>query len=326
MGLGGKMKPTISRREALAGLGAGFVATQIAPAYAADPPLVRVSIVPIFAVAAHFAAEKQGYFAEQGIAVSTQPVQGGAVGIPGLASGSFDVLYANSISCLTALERGIDLRFIAEGAPIPLQPPDPGALLIRKGENLKSGKDFEGKIIGVNAKYDIQWLVMQGWVKKTGGDVDKVTYREVPLPSMLDAIRGKQVDGALVLDPFMTVGLGQPDFERAGWPLSTAMAGLPTSFWVVAAAVAEQKKDAIRRYQTAFLKGGQWINANLRNDAYNQLIASYTKTDPALIAKMVASDQPLKVEVEPTMKLVALMRENNLLKTEIDFKSKLFVA
>jgi NitT/TauT family transport system substrate-binding protein len=318
------MSSTITRREALAGLGAGFVAMKSAPARAADLPLVRVSIVPIFAVAAHFAAEKQGYFAEQGIAVSTQPVQGGAVGIPGLISGSFDVLYANSISCMTALERGIDLRFIAEGAPIPLQPPDPGALLIRKGENLKSGKDFEGKIIGVNAKYDIQWLVMQGWVKKTGGNVDKITYREVPLPSMLDAIRGKQVDGALVLDPFMTLGLSDPAFERAGWPLSTAMAGLPTSFWVVSASVAEQKKDAIRRYQTAFRKGGTWINANLRNDAYNQLVASYTKTDPSLIAKMVASQQPLSVDADAALKLVVLMKENGLLKTDIDFKSKLF--
>ena len=320
------MASTLSRRDALAGLGAGFVALQIAPAHAADLPLVRVSIVPIFAVAAHFAAEKQGYFAEQGIAVTTQPVQGGAVGIPGLVSGSFDVLYANSISSMTALERGIDLRFIAEGAPIPLQPPDPGALLIRKGENLKTGKDFEGKIIGVNAKYDIQWLVMQGWVKKTGGDVAKITYREVPLPSMLDAIKSKQVDGALVLDPFMTVGLAQPDFERAGWPLSTAMAGLPTSFWIVSASVAEQKHDLIRRYQTAFLKGGQWINANLRNDAYNQLIASYTKTDPALIGKMVASEQPLSIDVEPAEKLIAMMKEYGLLKTDIDFKSKLFAA
>jgi NitT/TauT family transport system substrate-binding protein len=318
------MTSTITRREALAGLGAGAVAARIAPAFAADLPLVRVSIVPIFAVAAHFAAEKQGYFAEQGIAVTTQPVQGGAVGIPGLVSGSFDVLYANSISCMTALERGIDLRFIAEGAPIPLQPPDPGALLIRKGENLHSGKDFEGKIIGVNAKYDIQWLVMQGWVKKTGGNVDKITYREVPLPSMLDAIRGKQVDGALVLDPFMTIGLGQPDFERAGWPLSTAMAGLPTSFWVVSASVAEQKKDAIRKYQTAFLKGGAWINAHLRDNDYNQLVASYTKTDPALIAKMVASQQPMSVDVDPAIKLAALMKENGLLKSDIDFKSKLF--
>ncbi len=322
------MAPTITRRDVLAGLGAGvgagLVALESVPARAADLPLVRVSIVPIFAVAAHFAADKQGYFAEQGIAVTTQPVQGGAVGIPGLVSGSFDVLYANSISCMTALERGIDLRFIAEGAPIPLQPPDPGALLIRKGENLKSGKDFEGKIIGVNAKYDIQWLVMQGWVTKTGGDINKITYREVPLPSMLDTIRGKQVDGALVLDPFMTLGLSDPAFERAGWPLSTAMAGLPTSFWVVSASVAEQRKDAIRRYQRAFLKGGEWINAHLRDDAYNQLVAGYTKTDPSLIAKMVASQQPLSVDADAALKLAVLMKENGLLKTDVDFKSKLF--
>jgi ABC-type nitrate/sulfonate/bicarbonate transport system substrate-binding protein len=143
---------------------------------------------------------------------------------------------------------------------------------------------------------------------------------------MLDAIKSKQVDGALVLDPFMTVGLGDPAFERAGWPLSTAMPGLPTSFWVVSTSVAEQKKDAIRRYQAAFLKGGQWINANLRNDAYNQLVASYTRTDPALIAKMVASEQPLSIGIEPADKLVVLMKENSLLKNDIDFKSKLFVA
>jgi len=319
------MNSRISRRAALTGLG-GMVALLRASRLRAaeDLPLVRVSIVPIFAVAAHFAAEKQGYFAQEHITVTTHPVQGGAVGIPGLVSGSFDVLYANSISCLTALERGIDLRFIAEGAPIPKQPPDPGALIIRRGEKLHNGKDFEGKIIGVNAKYDIQWLVMQGWVKKTGGDVSKITYREVPLPSMLDAIKGKQVDGALVLDPFMTAGLSDPAFERAGWPLSTAMPGLPTSFWVVSGAVVAAKPQLIRSYRKAFLKGGQWINANLHNDAYDELVASYTHTDPKLIAKMVASQQPLDIGVEAARKLAALMKENGLLKTDVDIGPKLF--
>ena len=319
------MESMISRRAALFGLGGMLAVLPASRVRAADSlPLVRVSIVPIFAVAAHFAAEKQGYFTQAGIAVTTHPVQGGAVGIPGLVSGSFDVLYANSISCLTALERGIDLRFIAEGAPIPKQPPDPGALLIRKGEKLHNGKDFEGKIIGVNAKYDIQWLVMQGWVKKTGGDVSKITYREVPLPSMLDAIKGKQVDGALVLDPFMTAGLSDPAFERAGWPLTTSMPGLPTSFWIVAGKVADTKAPLIRAYQKAFLKGGQWINANLHNEAYDELVASYTRTDPKLIAKMVASQQPMGIDVEAARKLAVLMKDNGLLKTDIDIGPRLF--
>ena len=83
---------------------------------------MRVSIVPIFTVAAQFAADKQGYFAAEGIAVSTQPVQGGTVGIPGLVSGSDDKHFANSIPRLTARSSaGIDLRLIAQGAPIPLR-------------------------------------------------------------------------------------------------------------------------------------------------------------------------------------------------------------
>lgn len=319
------MTSKMSRRAALLGLGGTLASLPVHLARAAESlPLVRVSVVPIFAVAAHFAAEKQGYFAQEGVTVTTRPVQGGAVGIPGLVSGSFDILYANSISCLTALERGIDLRFIAEGAPVPKQPPDPGALLIRTGEKLHNGKDFEGKIIGVNAKYDIQWLVMQGWVKKTGGDVSKITYREVPLPSMLDAIKGKQVDGALVLDPFMTVGLGDPAFERAGWPLSTAMPGLPTSFWVVSGSVVGAKAPLIRAYRKAFLDGGRWINANLHKDVYDQLVASYTHTDPKLIAMMVASQQPLDIDVEAARKLSALMKENGLLKSDIDIGPRLF--
>ncbi|HEV8016056.1 MAG TPA: ABC transporter substrate-binding protein [Stellaceae bacterium] len=318
------MTARLSRREALAGLSGALVASHISIARAADLPLVRVSIVPIFAVAPHFAAVQQGYFAEEGIAVSTQPVQGGAVGIPGLVSGSFDVLYGNSISTLTAWARGIDLRIIAEGTPITPDPPDPGALIIRRGENLRTGKDFEGKILGVNAKYDIQWLVMQTWAKKTGADLDKIAYREVPLPSMLDAIKGKQVDGALVLDPFMTVGLADPAFERTAWPLSTAMPGLPTSFWLVTADTATNKTALIRSYQKAFLRGGKWINDHAGDDAYCQLIAGYTKTDPKLVAKMVVGKQPMSVDVPSIGRLAILMKDNGLLKTDVDYTDKVF--
>lgn len=318
------MNPVISRRKTIAGIAAAAAFAPGLRARADELPVVRVGVLPIFAVASHFAAEKQGYFAQEGIAVTSQPVAGGAAGISGLAGGSFDVLYANSISCFTALDQGIDLRFIAEGAPIPTAPPDPGALIIRTGENLKTGKDFEGKTIGINAKYDLQWLVMHGWVTKTGGDVDKITYREVPLPSMVDAIKTKQVDGALVLDPFMTMGLSDPGLERVAWPLSAAMPGLPTSFWMVSGNTAQTKAPLIRRYVKGFLRGGEWINAHLRDDAYNQLVAGYTKTDAKLIAQMVASNQPLSIDVDAGIRLAVLMKQNGLLKTDIDFKAKQF--
>jgi len=314
----------LSRREALGLLG-GALTLGIPQTAAADPlPLLRVSIVPIFAVAPQFAAAKLGYFAAEGIETTTQLVQGGAVGIPGLVSGSFDVLYSNSISFLTALERGIDLRIVAEATPITEKPPDPGALLQRKGAGLKSGKDLEGKITGINAKFDIQWLVVQGWIQKTGGDLSKITYREVPLPSMLDALRGGQVDAALVLDPFMTVGLNDPNFELLGWPLSTTMPGLPSSLWIVSGNMADTKADLIRAYIRGFMKGVEWCNEHLGDEQYIQLVASYTRTDEKILAKMVLGKQPTDIDVASIERLVTLMKQYDLLKTNPDIRSKIF--
>ncbi len=319
------MNFTISRRDALAGLGSLAALNLPTPARAADPlPVVRVSIVPIYAVSPHFAALAQGYFEPEGIAVTTVTVQGGSIGIPGLMGGSFDVLYSNAITNMTALERGIDIRIFADGAPIPTQPPDPGAVIIRKGEPIRTGKDLEGKVIAINARFDIQWLVMQGWVKKTGGDLSKITYREVPLPSMLDALRAKQVDAALVLDPFMTIGLEDPAFERAAWALSTAMGGLPSSSWIVSGQTADTKPELVRAYARGFAKGVAWINANLGKKPFFDLVAGYTKTDPKLMEKMFVAGQPTSIDVNGYKRLIELMKEYDLLKTTVPVESKIF--
>ena len=322
------MKSPISRRDALFAIGGALAATATPRARAADSamPLLHVGIIPIFAVAPHFAAEKFGWFAAEGIATTTQPVQGGAVGIPGLVSGSFDILYANCISTLTALERGIDLRIIAEATTIPTHPPDVDALFIRAGDKdtLKSGKDLEGKVIAINTKYDLMWLVMQGYVQKTGGDVGKITYREVPVPSMLDALKNKEVDAALVLDPFMTRAMNDPQYVVMGWPSSMVMPGMPSSLWITSGETAEKKRDLIRAYVRAFRKGVGWFNAHLGDPEFIDLVASYTRLDPKLLATMYAAKQPTEIDPAIMKRLVAAVKDYGLLKTDVDVDSKIF--
>lgn len=319
------MATVISRREASILLGCSLAALGVAEAKAAETlTLLHVGVIPIYSVAQHYAADRQGYFAAEGIAVTSQPVQGGVIGIPGLVSGSFDVLYSNAISVLTALERGIDLRIIAEGTPIPAKPPDADALFKRKGEDIKSGKDLEGKVIGINTRFTAQWLVMQGWVKKTGGDLNKITYREVPLPSMLDALKNKQVDVALLLDPFMSIAFGDPNYELLGWPSSVVLPNLPSSLWIVSGTFADTKPELVRGYLRAYLKGVEWVNANLGNQAYLDLVANYTKTDPKQLAKMYTAGQLTEINVNAIKGLISVMQEYDLLKTNVDIDSKIF--
>jgi len=285
---------------------------------------MRVSIVPIYDVAPVFAADTQGYFAAENISISTQSVQGGVIGIPGLVSGGFDVAYSNTTSVITALERGIDLRIISEGNPVPAKPPDPGALLRRKGENLRTGKDFEGKSIGVNALRDIQWVIVRSWVKATGGNPEKVDYREIPLPQMADSIKNKQVDTALLLDPFMTVALGDPALELLDWPLSKVFANGAPAVWVVTGQTADHKAELVRAFLRGFKKGVTWVRANLGKEPYYKLLSSYTRIDPALASKMNFFPPASSINLAAIQRMVALMRDNGLVAGSIDLRSKVF--
>jgi NitT/TauT family transport system substrate-binding protein len=318
------MARTITRRAALAAAGSTLAALRIPQALAADLPLLHVSMVPIFVVAPHVVADRMGFFAAEGIAVTTQPVQSGNVGIPGLVSGSFDILYSNSVAVLTALERGIDLRIIAEGTRIADKPPVAAALLQRKGGGMHTGKDLEGKTIGIATKYDIQWLIAQAWVKLKGGDPSKVTYREMPLPSMLDALASNQVDAVVAIDPFLAVGLGDPRFELLSWAQADVMPGMPSSMWVITGETAKNKADLIHAYLRGFYKGAAWVDEHLGDAEYMKLVASFTKTDPALLAKMALNKQPMSVDPKQIARVAALMKENGLLKTDLDIAGHVF--
>lgn len=317
------MSEGLSRRAALTLFTVSAAAAGLPRARASEPMTLHVSIVPIFDVAPYFAADKQGYFAAEGLAITSQPTQGGAVGIPALVSGSFDIVYSNSISVVSALEQGIDLRIIAQGSLIS-KPPNSNGLLGRKGEGFRTGKDLEGKTIGINARYNIQWLAMRAWVKKTGGDPDKVTYREVPIPSSIDAIKSKQVDVGLVLDPFLTIGLGDPALEFIDWPIYAVLPGGATAFWVVLGKTVAEKPDMLESFVRAYRRGAQWVNGHRGTPEFIDLVSSFTHIDPKLAGKMVVPTAELGVTLGPIKQLTALMREHGLLHGDVDVQSKVF--
>lgn len=318
------MSTHVSRQAALAGLGSAIAATAFPHAASADPTLLRISVVPIFDIAPMYAAQAEGYLTAENLAITTQAVQSGVIGLPALISGAYDIGYSNSTSVLVAMSRGLDLRIIIQGSPIGKAPPDPGALLRRKGENLRNGKDMEGKVIGVNGLRDIQWMVVRAWIKATGGDPAKVDLREVPLPQMADAIKNKQVDSALLLDPFMTVGLGDPALELLDWPFSKVYANGPPAFWVVTGQTAERRPELVRAFVRAYKRGVTWVNANQGKDAYLKLVAGYTRIDPELARKMHAPPANATIYPESITILTTMMTEHGLLTTPVDVRSKIF--
>ena len=314
----------ISRRTVMGMLGVIVALGASSAAVNAEPTLLRVSLLPIYSVAPHFAAEKNGYFAAENIAVTTQSIQSGAVGIPGLMSGSFEILYTNTVSLLAAIERDIDVRIIAEATRVPKAPPEGLALMRRKGDKITSGKDLEGKTIAINSKFTLQWLTLSKWIRNTGGDVDKITYREIPTPSMMDALKNKQVDAAFLLDPYKMIAMEDPNLELVAWPSTSTIPGLATGVWVVSGKFADANPELVRGYTRAYMKGSEWVNDNFGKPAYYELVSGFSKMDVATISKMPAVPQEMKIDPNAINRIGDVMLEFGLLKTKVGVTPKIF--
>ena len=185
-------------------------------AAAADLEKIRVSIIPINDVAPLFIAIQNGYFRDLGLEVDTTPSAGGAAGIPGLIGGSFDIVYGNVVSVLLAAQQGLDVKVIAAGTKVAGPETDTTPIIVRSDSGIKNGKDLEGKSIAVNTRNNVIWLYARAWIKATGGDPDKVAFKEIPFPQIEDALRQQRVDAAFLVAPFSIVSRqkGGPDRDR----------------------------------------------------------------------------------------------------------------
>ncbi len=314
----------ISRRAALAGAGAAITAGTMPLFARAQTPMMRVGLIPIFDVAPYYAADQQGYFAAENVATTVQIVRGGAAALPAVVSGSLDIAYVNGTSIVQAIARGVDLRIAMEGAPIPKAPPDPGALVKRKTSPLRTGKDLEGKVVAVTALRDVQWMFVTAWVKATGGDPEKVQMVEVPVPAMVEALKANRVDAALVLDPFMTLGLADPAIDLLAWPLSRVYPEGPVGLWTITPQTAAQRPNDVRAFVRAYKRGVAWVNANTGKESLVELIAGFSGLNADIVRKMKLF--PAHAEIVPSSlsHLTALMSQTGLLTANVDLRTKIF--
>jgi NitT/TauT family transport system substrate-binding protein len=306
------------------GLALGAVLGAAAMPANAAPEKLRVSIIPINDVTPLFSAIKNGYFAEEGLEIDTSPSAGGAVGIPGLVAGSFDIVYGNVVSMLLAAQQGIDIRVVAPGTKVDKVEDDSSAMVVRSDSGIATGKDLEGKNVGVNTRNNVIWLYARAWIKASGGDPDKVTYREVPHPQLEDALRQKQIDGGFMVIPYVALATAKPDFKAISHPYSAVQLGVDVGEYLTTSKFLAERPETAAKFLRALRRGIEWYNANRGTPPLLEIVSGFTKIDVELLKKVNMSPSPLKVDpvqVETTMKL---MIDNKLLKAPIDVRPLIF--
>lgn len=284
-----------------------------ATAPAAELTKLKVSTNQSIDASAFEAARVLGYFAEEGLEVDVTPIVGGAAGLPALAAGQAQVVASNLISIILGAKNGLPFRIVAAGDATFDNPPDLAGVVVAASSNLKTGKDFEGKRLAVNARNGIIWLFARGWVEATGGDPNKVTYAEVPFPQMIDAIRQDRVQGAFVVEPFLSNGVQTGVAKVAGWPYSTVQKRSPISQWVMTQSYIDQNPKIVEGFVRAHDRGADWMNKNRGTDAAIKMISDFTKIAPETVKKAAIPDFIKTIDPEKVAQTIELMRRHGLM-------------
>jgi NitT/TauT family transport system substrate-binding protein len=172
-----------------------------------EPAKLTVGVIPIADVAPLYLGIKKGFFKEQNLTITPKLAEGGAAITPAVLSGDFQIGFSNNVSLLIAASKGLPVQVISQGVLGGKDESEAWAeLLVPKTGSVKDVKDLEGKTIAVNTLKNICEVTIKASLEKQGVDVNTLKWLEVPFPDMNAALDAKRVDGACVVEPFVSQG------------------------------------------------------------------------------------------------------------------------
>jgi NitT/TauT family transport system substrate-binding protein len=260
-----------------------------------------------------YAAQKLGYFEENGLLVETTAATQGSALVAAVVGGSLDFSYSNYISLLSARSQGIDVVVFANMNNVQKTKPNSTSVTVRASDGITSAKDLVGKTIGVSVLNALPWLYARSWLRVNGVDPNSAKYVEVPFPNMGDALANKQIDAAISTEPFNTILTKAGSVKTIGYPYVESQPGLNLAGWISTGDWVTKNQATAKAFIAAIDKAVKYLGNNPTQKI--ALTAEYTKTDAALVAQIVLDEWTTVLDVKDLQAQADLMLKDGLLKT-----------
>ena len=242
------------------------------------PTTLNVGVIPIADVAPLYLGMKKGFFEDEQLTIKPQLAEGGAAITPAVVSGDFQIGFSNIISLLIAASQDLPVQIISQGVLAGTTEEDAWAdLLVLKDGPIKDAKDLEGKTIAVNTLKNICEVTIKASLEKEGVAVDQLKFTEVPFPDMNAALEAGRVDGACVVEPFVSQGKAgkargiDPFYVRTAPDLTVATYFTSTQY-------AEENADVVDRFVSAMNKSLTYAQSH--PDEVRDVLLEYTEIPP----------------------------------------------
>jgi NitT/TauT family transport system substrate-binding protein len=273
---------TRSRASALLFGGAALCAIT-SPGRAQTNATIRLAVAPIEAAAEPYYAQDMGFFAKAGLDANIQQMQAVSAIAAAIASNAVDIGWI-TVDVLAAIhQKNIPLIVIAPAVEyLSAITARTAAIVVPVNSLVHQAKDLNGKIIAVSALHALSETATRAWLDQHGGDSSTIRFVEIPFPAMPAALDAGRVDAASVTEPFISVA------EKNGRVLANHFDAIAKHFliaaWVTTPQWAKDHPELVNRFAAVMHETAAWANKNSTKSG--EILAKYTKLDPAVIATM----------------------------------------
>ena len=266
-------------------------------------------------VGSNFVAKDQNFFAKHDLDVELKALRGGSVIVPGLVVGEIQIGTLAPPVFLQAVDGGIELAALT-GLSVLTRGMKSAAVVARTGVEIESPQDLVGKRTGVSGIGSISEVLYREWLREQGVDSKKITFVEVPFPSMRDLLRSGRVDVIIIPDPL----LSQVVSAGIGYVVSYFFGELPEGAMQMinasTRAWAEKNPGVVVAYQRAIAEANAFIAAN--PDAAKDIIAKYLNLPEAVVR---SSELPRFVTTLDPAQMqwwIDVLSRQDMLRTKLD--------
>jgi NitT/TauT family transport system substrate-binding protein len=223
------------------------------------PAKVRIGIYGILPEAGLFIAQDRGYFAAEKLGVELIGNAAGPEALPALMSGELDAVGGSMTpGVVNATRRGVPIKMVTSTSSWE-DAGNSSFFMIRKGlaDKVKDWKDLKGLKVAISpAQPNFNGFIVEQALARGGLTLKDVQGVEVPLQSMIVALKTGGVDAAHTSEPLSTLAV--ENGAAIKWrPASSYIPGLNPSMLSYGPNLLNKTPDVGRRLLLAYLRGAR---------------------------------------------------------------------
>lgn len=235
-----------------------------------------------------FYAQAHGMFARAGLDVTTNLAASGSTVELAVVGGAANIGFTNTLTLTNAVAKGVPLVAIAPGTNYESAHPDVRTLTYADSP-IHTGKDLDGKTIGVPGLHDAATIATMAWVDQQGGDSKTFQFVEIPGSAMFAALQSHRVDAVTIYDPF-AADFASKGARTLGYPNDAIAPHFLVTAWIADSSWVQTHRAAAERFAQVMHDSAAYCTAHFAE--LIPLIGQYSKLSVATLEKMQPETYP----------------------------------